>query len=853
MPACLPRPARSFARTASSARATAGGASFFARRSAALLLLFLLIGGTPGTSRAQPAAPSDSTTAPPPLITNVSFEGNNVFSDAALVLRTRTQPNRRFLGVPGLTWWLWLYRLGAGGTFGGRLGEALMATGEAPAFLDATGVRADVERLQLFYRQEGFREAEVVAEIDTTDGGRHAEVTYHIDEGPPTFIRRVIYEGVGGLEPGQQLALARGALLRPRKFDRTDPLRFEVRQQRYSEPVLLEERRRLLTFLRNAGYAAISRDSIRAIVFAPSPDTFDVRFRIRPGPRFRFSNVHFEVSGPEAGALPRRDTLLATLPEDERPGGTVTAHLTHESTLDPGLLLRVLQFRPGEWYDQARVLATKRRLEATGLFSFSDIAPLSADTACAGTAPCLPHRIELHTRPRHQIRLETFMLQRNNVLLVSGSELGTGLGVSYENANLFGAGEAFRLSTTGSVATPLSADTDQRFFTSAQFEVSSSLTFPYLVRPFRRLDRALDLYDARTRLSLSWLTARRDELRLVIRGRGAAGMRLEMQHTPTITSLVDVLDLSLSNPDTLVGFRREFLDQILGPQDSTLVTDPVQRAQILEDYTQPQINNALRYTLRSARVNPLRRDQGYSYEGALEVGGNLPYLLDRFVYSPGEVEGDLPGLTFSGSADSRLLYRRYVRLATDLRRYRRLSRASVLALKFIGGFAQPYGKADVVPFDRRFYSGGGSSVRGWNLRELGPGAARFAADTLTAGSDPNLLGGDVKLEASLELRTTFLREVLAADWILALFTDAGNVWFGPRNPGFGGDPDGRFRVGDFYKEFGVGSGLGLRLAWEYLIARLDFAVKVHDPLPGQDGLFPDGLRLEPHFGIGHAF
>ena len=95
-----------------------------------------------------------------------------------------------------------------------------------------------------------------------------------------------------------------------------------------------------------------------------------------------------------------------------------------------------------------------------------------------------------------------------------------------------------------------------------------------------------------------------------------------------------------------------------------------------------------------------------------------------------------------------------------------------------------------------------------------------------------------------------LREVLAADWILAFYGDAGNVWFGPRNPG---DDLGQFRLSSFYKEIGVGTGFGLRLAWDYLILRLDLAYRVHDPsLSG--GFFDNAFKTSRlHFGIGHAF
>lgn len=822
----------------------------------------------PGAAWAQVAssAPASDQASPSFLVTRVDFIGNSTFSDEQLALHVRTRANRRFLGIPGFTWWLWLYRLGESGTLGRRGGEALMASGEPPAVLDPSVVAADVERLRLFYRQEGFRQAEVTARIDTV-GSDRVQVAFVIDRGAPTFLRRVSYEGLDALDAAQQLRVARGTLLRPLAVDPSNPLQFRVRSQRYSEPVLHEERRRLLTLLRDAGYAAVSRDSIQAVVYPQSPDSFDIVFQVRTGPRFRFGDVAFEVTGPEEEAPPRADSFRVAPPDDARQGGWIYFQSDDEGRLDPDILLRTLRFRPGQWYDQSSLLATKRRLEATGLFVFSDILPLVGDTARVNGVLRLPHRIELRTRRRHQIRVETFMLQRSSVIGGADSELGTGLGLSYENANLFGSGEAFRLSTTGSIAAELSdlfdrsddasTSLNEGLFTSAQAEISASLTYPYLFGPFQRLEQAFNLYDARTRLSLSLLTARRADLGLVIRGRGTGRFRLEMQHTPTIFSLVDVLDVSLSNPDTLADFGATFLDTLLLP-----VRDPFLRAQITEDYTQPQINSAFRYTFRSARLNPLRRERGYSYEASVELGSNLIYLLDRFVFSPGTVEGSLPGLPFfrEAESDSRLAYRQYVRLVTDLRRYHPLDRRTVLAVKLLGGIAHPTGRANVVPFDRRFYSGGASSVRGWGLRNLGPGAAAFVPDSSAVSGEAvtNLLGGDVKLEASAELRHRVLRNVLGADWIGVVFTDAGNVWFGPRNPGFGegvdARADGRFRFDTFYRELGVGSGLGIRAAWEYLVVRFDLAARLYDPRQRGEGFLPDGLaRLQPHFGIGHTF
>jgi outer membrane translocation and assembly module TamA len=778
----------------------------------------------------------------------VSFVGNTFFSDGELRQRIRMLPNRRFLGLPGFTWWRWVYQLGDSGILGRRIGNAFKSGGEPPAYLDSTTVERDVERLEIFYEQQGFRQANVTATVESTEARDRVRLAYRISAGPPTYLRRVTYDGLEQLTARQKERLARGSNLELVRSEGGDSLHFRVAAQRYTKPLLLEERQRLLAFLRNEGYARIARDSIRALVYQPAADSFDVTFRVQTGGAYRFGDVQFRVLGLEEGAQTIIDTLnVASAETASGWGPVVTARVEQDRRLRSSLLRRSLQFEPGAPYNRDDLLATKRRLESTGIFTFTNILPQADDTVhtSSGTELFLPHRIELRTRPRHRIRAQTFMLQRSGVL-GGENEIGTGIGLTYENANLLGGGETFRLGTSGSIA----ADFDSTLFSSAQAEVTTSLTSPYLIRPFSGLDDALNLYDARTRISLSLLTARRDQLRLNIRGRGTARLQLEMQHTPTITSLVDVFDLSLSNPDPQEGFRELFLDRVIGPDDDPIITDPVQRQQIIEDYTEPQINTALRYTFRSSNTNPLRRERGYSYEASGEVGNTLPYLLDRFVTSPDTLENSIPGLPFlRASESSRLVYRPYVRFVGDLRRYRPLSRGTVLATKLLGGVAHPIGRPDVVPFDRRFYAGGASSVRGWGLRELGPG--RSVLDTTSTTQTANVLGGDIKLEGSIELRTTLLRDVLAANWMGAAFVDAGNVWFGPRNPG---NQAGRFEFDDFLSEIGVGTGVGVRFVWSYLIVRLDLAYRVHDPVPQQQGLFPDGLRRpQLHFGIGHAF
>jgi outer membrane protein assembly factor BamA len=863
-----------------------------------LVLALLLLGGALASpaARAQdrsgPVAAHSraDTTAGGPIIRRVEIRGNRYFSDGEIKQRVRTAPNRRILGIPGLTWWRWIYQFGSKDWMWNRLGRALRSSGEPPAAVDSTTLSDDLERLRLFYEQQGFREASVDVRVERTGRPDRVAVVFSVEPGPPTYVRRVRYEGVDVLDREQKQRLAEDIALEDCRPGSDRPLAITCEEQRYQKPVLLDERRRLLTFLRNEGYAAVTRDSIRALIYEPAPDTFDITFRVRPGARYRFGDVRLSIDGPEERVRERTDTLAVANAEGRRPEGgyrpSVSATIRNESHLSTGMLRRSLQFTPGAYYDRSEVLATKRRLEGTGVFTFTNIRsdPSQAVRADSLDAPYLPIRIEGRTRARHRVRAETFALQREVVSDIE-NELGVGVGLTYENANAFGGGETFRVQSSGSVGVGIGIADLQ----SWQAEASTSLTLPYLIRPFDRFERLFDLRDARTRLSLSFLSARREELGLRIRGRGSARLRLEMEHTPSLTSFVDVADVSLSNPDPLPGFEEQFLCRIIGTDTPTAdcpddavgrITDPVQIARITEDYTQPQINVALRYTLRSTTANLLRREQGHIYEGIAEVGNTLPRLLDRFAFSPNRVQYALPGL----GADS-LVYRPYVRFVADARRYLPLSSGTTLALKAYGGWAHPTGEPPVVPFDRRFFSGGATSVRGWRLRDLGPGDASLnttaspeaavggtVSDGTTTGGEggsggadggvgsggvANILGGDVKLELSAELRTTLFRNILDARWVGATFVDVGNVWFGPRNPALGGDGnggDGRFRVPSFLSEVGVGSGLGIRFVWEYLIVRFDLAYKVHAPAPGERGIFVKGLE-DPllHFGIGHTF
>ncbi len=110
----------------------------------------------------------------------------------------------------------------------------------------------------------------------------------------------------------------------------------------------------------------------------------------------------------------------------------------------------------------------------------------------------------------------------------------------------------------------------------------------------------------------------------------------------------------------------------------------------------------------------------------------------------------------------------FVKLEHDSIWYRPLSESErwVLSLRSRHGWMTEYGSSDYIPLQDRFYAGGTYTVRGYDLRDIGPKEREF----LFWGDD-FAVGGGVRVVTNLELKyrvTKILR--------LFAFADSGGVW-----------------------------------------------------------------------------
>ena len=104
----------------------------------------------------------------------------------------------------------------------------------------------------------------------------------------------------------------------------------------------------------------------------------------------------------------------------------------------------------------------------------------------------------------------------------------------------------------------------------------------------------------------------------------------------------------------------------------------------------------------------------------------------------------------------------YVKLYTAATKYVPLSSDLTYVLSLRGGYAWPLGTTVDLPIEKRFYLGGGTTVRG------------FAEDTIGPMSGNTPIGGDIMLNYQTELR---LKLIDSFDGVV--FTDGGNIWSSP--------------------------------------------------------------------------
>jgi outer membrane protein assembly factor BamA len=723
------------------------------------------------------------------------------------------KPNRRFLGF--IRFGVWVNSVTSKGKqtrFKRWLNKNL---GKEPEILDSFQVNRSNELMELHLNNSGFFNSTVDASIITRK--KKATVNYIINLARPYRISEII------------LKVSDTAV---QKLIEADSINTLIKKGNiYNASLLDNERYRLSSVLRNQGYFYFSPDYIfYEIDSAFSDFTLKVYKNIEnvvvpsdtnPSVNVSVNHEKYYLNrifiNPDFNPL-RTDTTnmsVKIISAEDSTIGNYSVFYRERLKIRPIVLSDAVFLEPSKLYREIDERNTYRQLSGFPLFGFTSI---SFRRALGISDPAFPNRkfinanIELTRRPVQSFTIET---EGTN----SGGRLGTAGNFVYQNLNIFKGGEVLSLKLTGGVEWQAGSVQDEPvllFFNTVQTGAELSLEFPkFLVPAFQsRIPKTIRPITA-IRTGINYQN-RPDYERYVTNLSFGYNWRTRNYVSNSFIP-IEINSVSIF-PDSA------FIERLENLNDNRLINQYTDHLIMAAKYT---------YTFNNQQRNKVANFTYFRWN--IETAGNV---LNLFSSLTGAVKNENNEyLTWN------IPFAQYARTNIDFRYYLALDKNNTLVYRALMGIGIPYGNSSVLPFEKGFYAGGSSDMRGWNYRSLGPGSY--------SGSESVNFEkmGDLILQTNLEYRFPIY------SWFKgALFVDAGNIWLLDESENY---PGGKFDFERFLSEMAIDAGIGLRLDFNFFIFRIDAAAPFKDPsLPGGKRWRLVDMSIKKviwNFGIGYPF
>lgn len=712
-----------------------------------------------------------------------------------LVPYVKQHPNYKTLGIYKLP--LHLYSL-SGEDSSRFYNRWLKGMGEAPVLFDSVRMIQTSEELRRVFVNKGYVNAQVKALPQF--GANRVDVDYLIRANAPFVVSNYqisLPDSAINFDnnPPSEEAVATDPSMPPYKLINGDVLLEHTlisSGMLFDLDVLDAERTRVASLLRSNGYYSITKERIGFVadtlntgknevalemVLSPIAIRKEGKIHYLPHKKFTINRVDIFL---EYDPLISRDfnDYLATdslLVEN--------CHVWLGSLglyIRPKVLAESVYLRPGMAYDQNLSEMTYNALSRLNIVrnvSIQFVPDAEQEEALRAIITCLPEK-------RQGFAFEVEGTNTTGMFGIASS-------LSYRHRNIFRGGEWLNLKLQASFdALSSRSSVDNNFY---EIGTEALLSFPRMLSPFlskefKRRSKAT------TQISSTYSYQQYPSYyRRSIVGVGVKYIWQDQRNRLSRQTL-DLLDVSY------VHFP--YLSQ-------TFYSSLSEYSKVYS--FQSQFIASIGYSYSYSNLSPTDRSikPVYTFRGAVETAGNALSLASTLMGKKTNSRGlrQILGIP----------YAQYVKGNVDYGKTYFIDLKNSVAWHVGLGVAVPYGNSRIIPIQKRFFSGGGNSVRGWNARELGPGT--YSADSTSSFF---FHAGDVRLDANIEYRSkVFWRLELAA------FLDAGNVWT-IRN--YDEQTGGVFRAKSFYKQIAWAWGLGFRFDFDVVLARLDFGWKLYDPI-----------------------
>ncbi len=582
--------------------------------------------------------------------------------------------------------------------------------------------------------------------------------------------------------------------------------------------ILDDERTRITTMLQRNGYYRFNKDYISFVADTTRNsyisglrmyiDAFQVSDdgTYLPHPVYTIANVDYLFSQNTSFA----PLSLSEFDSVKRNGYSI--YFNDDLKLKPEVIESHSFLRTGMLYNTDSISKTYASLARLGLLRYTNIRfdEMPGSDLLNATVTMVSNR-------RNTL---SFQMEGTN----TAGDLGAAASMSYSNRNVFHGAELFTFKLRGAyeAITNLPGYSTQSYL---EYGADVSIDFPEFLAPFitpvfQHRSQAISQY------SIKFNAQKRPEFNKFIFSTAWSYLWTPSRQQ---THHLDVIDLNyLVVPWISNQFRIEYLDPI-NTKNSILKYN-------YENLFIMRMGYNFYYSGPKSGLSDFFQ---YSLRMSFETSGNALYGASKLLKAKKNNEGQYEVLNIA--------FAQYLKhdISFTTRWSNNVKRAFLIHLEY--GVAIPYANSTSLPFEKRYFSGGANSVRGWAVRELGPG-------TFVGGDrkvDYIKQSGDLKLGFSAEFRTNLFWKINGA-----LFVDAGNIWT-LRN--YEEQPGGLFQIDQFYKEIAVSYGAGIRLDLGFLVFRFDGGMKAINPTySNYDTHYP---FLNPsfnrdfafHFAVGYPF
>ena len=636
------------------------------------------------------------------------------------------------------------------------INRTLRRMGEEPVLYDSVQAHLSSEDLTVAMQNMGYMNATV--DVEKKVKGKKLTLNYLLHPGNPYIINRFNYE----IED----SVIERVLAPHLKKDTDRPHQFTVTS-------LDDERKRLTHILNDSGFYRFHKDFIYytadstqgrqhvnvTLHLMKYVENSDAKPTLHP--RYVINNVNF-IPGDSTGFHLRKGVLEDnTLIEKGKYFSATDLQKTYNNFSRLGAVRYTnINFREVPRYDSLVI-------GKTFTYTTSSTHYLDADIQVSNNKP----------------NTISFQPEGTN----TAGDLGAAAVLSYQNRNLFRGSEHLSLEFRAAFEAIKGLE-GYKNSDYEEYSVQAHLQFPRFLAPFisKNFKRKSS---ATSEVSVGWNLQNRPEFhRRVFSSAWKYHWSDPVHH---LTYDFDLLNLSyVYMPWISETFKHDYLDNATTR------------------------NAILRYNYQDLFI--LRTGFGVNYSGAnqafrarMELAGNLLNGLSGVFNFKKNSEGKRTLFNIA--------YAQYAKFDFDYTKILRFDERNSLALHGGLGIAIPYGNSTVLPFEKRYFSGGANSVRGWSVRELGPGKFKGVDGRIDFINQT----GDMKLDLNAEYRTHLFWKLDAA-----AFIDAGNIW---TLRDYADQPGGQFSFKSFYNQIAVAYGLGLRLNFDYFILRFDGGMKAINP------------------------